>query len=125
MNRSVSTLAALILDIHVLRRNNRRGKYNQMQDLDRKAQHPAQGSSSRDSTEIWGSDSMDVDRTHPSARVMDAPPRMYADQPRSGSNTDGYEVPQEQFNYDTGYHGGGGMGGEHRGQLGFEQVRTG
>jgi len=86
----VSTLLALALDVFVFRRTISRGKYKQM----------------------------DAEKPHGNAAALDAPG--YSDARGSIGETEeqyvtpqtqrpdqsGYEVPEEQFNYDTSYHGG-------------------
>jgi hypothetical protein len=83
-------LLALALDVFVFRQTISRGKYKQM----------------------------DAEKPHGNATALDAP--AYSDS--RGSHGDeheqyvtpqtqrpdhsGYEVPEEQFNYDTSYHGG-------------------
>ncbi|KAF2097839.1 hypothetical protein NA57DRAFT_76646 [Rhizodiscina lignyota] len=116
----VSTLAALFLDIYVLRRATRLGKYNQMNDIDRKSPYPAPRNLEDDawdlgrgSTDVWAPGSENIEQ-----------PRPFSDPAKNVSTVRaGYEVPEEQFNYDTGYQGGGGMG-SHRGERGFETVRV-
>jgi hypothetical protein len=120
MQHSVSTLAALFLDIYVLRTATRLGRYNQMNDIDHKTPYQAPRAfedeafpAGRGSTDVWAHDSEHIEQ-----------PKPFNDQAKIASNVRaGYEVPEEQFNYDTGYHGGGGIGG-HRGEAGFEPVRV-
>ncbi len=74
---SVSTISAVILDLVVRRGQVKRGLYNQMKDFDRKQTHSMQND--------------------PWSVVL----------PKSrGDVSQGYELPGEQFNYDTGYTGG-------------------
>jgi len=84
-----STLAAVLLDIVIFRRTVSRGKYAQMVDHEKPAgiappYAAPQYSDSRSSIQL-------NQYTTPSTQMAD----------RSG-----YEVPEEQFNYDTAYQGG-------------------
>jgi len=88
----VSTLCAMLLDIYVFRKNTSRGKYNQMRDPYAKGPvmdmhdepvHTSYGQGPADYGHVDG---------HYSAQ-----------QPKNPQS--GYEMPVEQFNYDTGYHG--------------------
>lgn len=86
----VATLCAMLLDIYVFRKATSRGKYNQMHD-DIKEQpvhmqqfggpHPQQGP---------------ADYGHNDGHYA-------VQQPKNTQS--GYEMPAEQFHYDTGYHG--------------------
>lgn len=96
---SISTAAALVLDVYVLRRSLRRGRYNQMQDLDDKRGFPLQDNGAwRTSTEDL------VPREPPHAA------RMVGGQHNGEESRNmlqqKYELPEEQFGrYDTEYHG--------------------
>ena len=85
---SVSTLAALLLDILVFRRTVSRGKYKQMVD-----EKPAGIAAPYNAPEY--SDS----RGSIQLQQYTTPTSQHPDRA-------GYEVPEEQFNYDTSYHGG-------------------
>jgi len=76
----VSTLLALVLDIVVFKRATRLGKYNAMRDGDNK-----------------------VGVTPYNDTHMDLP--SYNAQPNRQLDNAGYGVPEEQFGYDTTYHG--------------------
>lgn len=86
-----STLAALLLDIYVFKRSTRRGKYNQMMDVDTKRSGPGPQQSP------WS--------TH--IEDPDVEQRPYSDQrAKKSPGQTGYALPAEQFAYDdTGYHG--------------------
>lgn len=83
----VSTFAAALLDIFVFRRATARGKYNQMQNIEEKRAFDAPDS-------VLGLD--------PSRYETQKP---FNSQPAHTPRATGYAVPEEQFNYDTGYQG--------------------
>lgn len=91
LGASASTLAALLLDIYVFKRSTRRGKYNQMMDVDTKRSGPGPQQSP------WS--------TH--VEDPDVEQRPYSDQrTKKSPGQTGYALPAEQFAYDdTGYHG--------------------
>ena len=103
--RSVSTLAALCLDIYVRRQHTRRGVYR-LHDIDNKRrpeatrgpftdedhQHPQGGLAAPRESEAW-------ETPRPSMGP-------YSEQGDKQVLNQGYAVPEDQFNYDTGYHGG-------------------
>lgn len=83
----MSTLAAFLLDIYVFKRATRRGKYNQMMDMDVKRSDPLPSSANID--EVYAEQKPFRDQ-----RSREAPGQA------------GYALPEEQFGYDdTGYHG--------------------
>ncbi|KAL0256721.1 hypothetical protein SLS55_009118 [Diplodia seriata] len=87
----VSTLAALLLDVYVFKRSTRRGKYNQMLNLDvkRGASAPQQSP--------W---SINVEEPYAEQGHVEEQPV------RKTAKHKGYEVPDEQYAYeDTGYYG--------------------
>jgi len=86
----VSTLAAACLDVYVFRRATARGKYNQMQNVDHKQAFDAPD-------HVLGIDSHPLQTQRP-----------YNAQPSNASSR-GYSVPEEQFQYDTGYRGASGL----------------
>jgi len=86
----VSTLAAACLDVYVFRRATARGKYNQMQNVDHKQAFDAPD-------HVLGIDSHPLQTQRP-----------YNAQP-SKASSHGYSVPEEQFQYDTGYRGASGL----------------
>ena len=83
---SVSTLLALLLDVLIFRRATARGKYNPMLDPDAVVRRGLPRLSYRDNKIEMGNFSTQLREDDPSQR--------------------GYVVPEEQFEYDTGYHGG-------------------
>ncbi|KAF1813443.1 hypothetical protein P152DRAFT_457804 [Eremomyces bilateralis CBS 781.70] len=108
-----STLAAMLLDIHVFRRSNRLGKYNPMQDLDRKPLQPGalhgetvfETSSSPRSSPSNSHNSAQHEGTKSTLRTP-----FSAKKAGAGENSldlGVYQVPEEQFHYDTGYQGAG------------------
>lgn len=116
---SVSTLLALLLDIHIFRRTISRGKYHQMG-----AGAPAGARSGRGShaptpklAPFYSDDEgriVDVEerRRGGSDAEDDGDDVRHAAQHHVGGQKrgdgSGYEVPEEQFEYDTEYRGGGG-----------------
>lgn len=102
---SVSTLAALALDIYVYRQQNRLGIYR-LQSLDQKSRPEAiRGPFTDDSAYEVG-----VFAAGPRESEAWEPPRSFAQYAeRTGDKSieqQGYAVPEAQFEYDTGYHGG-------------------
>lgn len=97
---SVSTLAALLLDVYVFKRATVRGKYNQMQDLDNKGPMPGYNQSERPYNDSRSHDAF-------GSAINLAPQKPFGAQV-SGKvpHQKGYEMPAEQFAYDTGYQGG-------------------
>jgi len=95
----VSTLCALGLDFYVYRQQNRRGVYR-LHDIDVKNRPAA----------VRGPF---TDEDHRESATFDEPryseafeaPREYTEPPRQMQGK-GYAVPEGQFEYDTGYHGG-------------------
>ncbi|EON68614.1 hypothetical protein W97_07872 [Coniosporium apollinis CBS 100218] len=86
----VSTLLALLLDLYVFRQATKRGMYNAMEDLDSK-RSPTPNLEGMRSQEF-----LDVNDEHP----------LSAQRPAKAPKQSGYEMPAEQFEYDTGYYGG-------------------
>jgi len=84
----VSTLAALLLDIMVFRRTVSRGKYKQM--VDEKPVGIAAPYNAPEYSDSRGSIQL----------------QQYTTPTSHNPDRAGYEVPEEQFNYDTSYHGG-------------------
>lgn len=84
---SVSTFAAALLDVFVFRRATTRGKYNQMQNVDEKR-------------------AFDTPNFVPSLSPLPyETQKPFSSQPAHTLGVTGYAVPEEQFNYDTGYQG--------------------
>jgi len=94
----VSTIGALLLDVYVFRRSVARGQYNQMDDLDSKHNKTMPGY--RDAS---GSNPLPVSYDD----MNNNDDIEFKDQPARPKNTAGgdYQQPEEQFSYDTGYHG--------------------
>ena len=83
---SVSTLLALLLDVLIFKRATARGKYNVMLDPDAPAKRGLPRLSYTDNKIEMGNISAQRKQGDPARK--------------------GYVVPEEQFEYDTGYHGG-------------------
>ncbi len=94
-NNRVSTLAALILDILIRKRQTKRGAYNAMQDVKLPAHNPV-GPYRHETDAPAQSRSYDITRPFRARQ----------------STPSGYAAPAEQERYDadTGYHGGYGGG---------------
>ena len=95
---SISTIAAFILDIYVFRQQTRRGVYR-LHDLDSKQRPQA----------TRGPFTDDVGVNEPRESEAWEAPRVsvgpYTEDARRQKH--GYAVPDNQFEYDTGYHGHG------------------
>lgn len=90
---SVSTIAALGLDIYVRRQQTRRGIYR-LQDMDGKAGEgtfPAETGNERRESKVWDAPRLSMDP--------------YGEPSESSVQLQGYSVPENQFDYDTGYGG--------------------
>lgn len=83
---SVSTLLALLLDVVIFKRSTARGKYNPMQDPDAPVKRGLPRLSYTDNNIELGKLKTNPKQDEPTRR--------------------GYVVPEEQFEYDTGYYGG-------------------
>ncbi|KAF2242212.1 hypothetical protein BU26DRAFT_524402 [Trematosphaeria pertusa] len=92
----VATLLALVLDVHVQRGANRRGRFAKLQLLDNKREFDG------------GIDGAELVMTE-----REANPNPMARGARARRGGEGYALPEEQFAYDedTGYHGAGGQVG--------------
>jgi len=103
LENSISTLAALTLDVLTRRRQTRLGTYNAMQDVKLAANDPIDpyqqgGDMPAPGTEAFGAD---VARPYRAQQPIEA-------------QRSGYSVPVEQGSYDTGYHSGyGGASAGH------------
>lgn len=99
------TIAAFVLDIYVMRKAMRRGRYNQMQDVDDKSGFAMDNGAWRTSTEDL------VPRAHTQQPAGETSrPKPFGDQRKGPQATEGYALPEEQFGaYDTEYRGGGGL----------------
>jgi hypothetical protein len=86
----VSTLLALALDVFVFRRTISRGKYKQMD-----AEKP-----------LGGAAVLDAPGYSDSRGSIGEGGEQYVTPQTQRADQSGYEVPEEQFNYDTSYHGG-------------------
>ncbi|KAK7535254.1 uncharacterized protein J3D65DRAFT_630602 [Phyllosticta citribraziliensis] len=114
-----STLAALLLDLYVYKRFTQRGSYNAMLDYETKTEavpiHPIErtGLGAFDPAinnlrhdDDDDSDDDDVFGCRGTKHQQDQ------QQPEAGRMLEDYAVPEQQFRYDTGYHGvHGDMGG--------------
>lgn len=104
---SVSTLAALVLDLYVARQQSRRGVYR-LHDLDTKPQPVATRGPYTDEGQTYGAGGLDAPRR---SEIWDES----APRPSMGPYNEefqkpmlqegGYAAPGEQYRYDTGYHG--------------------
>lgn len=100
---SVSTIAAFILDIYVFRQQTRRGVYR-LHDLDSKQRPQATRGPFTDDVNYGASginEPMESEAWE-APRVSMGP---YTEDARRQQQ--GYAVPDNQFEYDTGYHGHG------------------
>ncbi|KAM0698946.1 hypothetical protein Q7P36_000990 [Cladosporium allicinum] len=105
----ISTLAALCLDFHVRRNNNKLGMYR-LHDIDTKQQQPQQGPSGAprgpftDEGHGYGSGGIAEPRD---SEVWEAPRLSLGPYSEQGTHSNGYAVPDAQFGYDdTRYYGG-------------------
>ena len=89
MIRRVTTTCAVLLDLYVFRRSVARGKYAQMRDGGEKLAGIAPAP--------YGAQRYADSRNSISVDQYSTP---------GTTNREGYEVPQEQFEYDTSYRGG-------------------
>jgi hypothetical protein len=108
-SKSISTLAALCLDFHVRRNNNKLGMYR-LHDIDNKQQQPQQGPSGAprgpftDEGHGYGSGGIAEPRD---SEAWEAPRPSLGPYSEQGTNSHGYAVPDAQFGYDdTRYYGG-------------------
>lgn len=95
---SVSTLAALLLDVYVFKRATARGKYNQMEDFDNKQAMPGHNVPER----LYN----DAPLYNASGSAINLAPQRPLQLTNKAPRPTGYAVPEEQFSYDTGYNGG-------------------
>lgn len=82
----MSTCLALLLDIYVFKRVTARGKYNPMMDRDAETKRGLPGFGYADQPVPMGDFNAQPKQMDPVHQ--------------------GYSMPEEQFEYDTGYHGG-------------------
>lgn len=112
----VSTLAAFVLDIYVRRQQTRRGIYR-LQDLETKGRPEATRGPFTDEEHSYDQGGVAEPRE---SEAWDAHPRPsmgpYEESADTEKRKDGYAVPENQFEYDTGYHGAD--VGENRGYYG-------
>jgi hypothetical protein len=108
-SNSISTLAALCLDFHVRRNNNKLGMYR-LHDIDTKQQQPQQGPSGAprgpftDEGHGYGSGGIAEPRD---SEAWEAPRPSLGPYSEQGTHSNGYAVPDAQFGYDdTRYYGG-------------------
>jgi len=94
----VSTIAALALDIYVRRQQTRRGVYR-LQDLDTKSRPDAISGPFTQGHYGAPRESSAWEEPRPSMGP-------YGERSEPMFENKGYAVPEDQFNYDTGYHGG-------------------
>lgn len=95
---SVSTIAALGLDIYVQRQQTRRGVYR-LHDTDGKRSVPAE---TRDPVTEGSEARRRKSGAWDAPRISMGP---YGEQSNSALQLHGYSVPENQFDYDTGYRG--------------------
>ncbi|KAK4540749.1 hypothetical protein LTR36_008964 [Oleoguttula mirabilis] len=99
----VSTLAALCLDIYVRRQQTRRGVYR-LQDLDAKRPEATRGPFTDEHDYAQGGlEEPRVSEAWEAPRPSIGP---YSEQSDKQVQQQGYALPEQQFEYDTGYHGG-------------------
>lgn len=102
---SLSTVAALILDIYVRRQQTMRGVYR-LHDLDTKA--PGQGGFS--DGVAYGQGGLAAPRESSAWEEPRPSIGPYSERAEPMFENRGYAVPEDQFGgYDTGYHGHGGQ----------------
>ena len=102
---SVSTLAALGLDIYVRRKQTSRGIYR-LQELDSKKRPEATRGPSTDATQVYGASGLagsKFSEIWEEPRLSTGP---YSEQSDRLIREGGYSQPEEFGSYDTGYHGG-------------------
>lgn len=104
----MSTLAALGLDVYVYRLQNRRGLYK-LHDLDTKPRPEATAGPFTDRDDRYASGGLEEPREseaweEPRPSVGPYNEQSTVDTKKLGQQ--GYAIPDGQFEYDTGYHGG-------------------
>ncbi|GAB7349378.1 hypothetical protein MBLNU459_g8503t1 [Dothideomycetes sp. NU459] len=100
----VSTICALALDLHIFRLGQRGGRHVRLNDLDQKRRPAAVRGPYTDEDHRSLSSDEDLPRQ---SEAFEVPHRGYGAQPDSKQlQGQGYAVPEAQFAYDTGYHGG-------------------
>jgi len=103
----VATVCALALDVYIHRLGMRRGRHMRLSDADAKRRAAAVRGPYTDMDD----DEEELEMRGPEivGRPSDAfevPPVGYGAHITKGAQGQGYEVPEGQFDYDTGYHGG-------------------
>jgi len=112
---SLSTICALALDIHIHRLTTRFGKHMRLDNLDQKRRTVVVSGPYTDNTHVNDNDiDDDIEGRH--SEAFEVPYAGYGAQngaayvdahgPTKSMQTQGYAVPDGQFGYDTGYHGG-------------------
>lgn len=110
---SVSTVGALALDVHIYRTSTRLGSHVRLEDMDTKTRAPAVRGPYTDANDHDADEEAasfeEADEIFPTrhSEAFEVPRRGYGAQP-SGKQmqSEGYAMPEGQFDYDTGYHGG-------------------
>ena len=130
MKNRVSTLAALALDVHILRLSHRSGKHMRLEDVDHKRHVSASRGLYTDEDQIenprYTSSPNHSRRSSPREGGLGSPYQRFGleSSPRQSNEVpgeesiargserrvlrQGYAVPEGQFDYDTGYHGNAG-----------------
>ncbi|WPG98393.1 Hypothetical protein R9X50_00118300 [Acrodontium crateriforme] len=109
---TISTIGALILDVYVFRTQTRRGVYRQtLHALDPKLRPKATRGPLTDDDDTntkYTSGGFDTELRERTTLQADRRPSMgpYGEQSEQMLADSGYRVPEQQFAYDTGYHGG-------------------
>lgn len=101
---SVSTIAAFALDIYVHRKNTSRGMYR-LQDMDTKTGRPQ----ATRGPFTDGDQFVDDHGNRRESEAWEAPRGStdpHSERAESLAGRQGYAVPEDQFNYDTGYNSG-------------------
>ncbi|KAF2772429.1 hypothetical protein EJ03DRAFT_204039 [Teratosphaeria nubilosa] len=106
----VSTTAALALDIYVYHLQNRRGIYR-LQSLDAKPRSEATRASFTDEAAFENhrgcrQDALGLERSSGAWEEPRLSMGPYSERADTLQSKSGYSVPENQFDYDTGYHGG-------------------
>ncbi|KAJ9620268.1 hypothetical protein H2203_008033 [Taxawa tesnikishii (nom. ined.)] len=101
----VSTICALGLDLHIHRLSARRGRHHRLEDMDNKRRSPAvrgpyTDDGHREST-TWEREEFEPRNSE----AFEVPKQSGSSGAKNAQNQ-GYSVPEGQFDYDTGYHGG-------------------
>lgn len=100
----VSTICALALDTHIYRLAQRGGRHVRLDNLEQKHRPAATRGPYTDEDHRELSSEEDLGRH---SEAFEVPMGGYGAQPDSkGAQRQGYAVPEAQFEYDTGYHGG-------------------